>query len=141
MLSRPLRMLKRGLVISLLVLLLCPLNSRAQDICFDDATAGRMVVALEQARISDSQLEAFNGSSQELIQQKEILQGTIKLLQDQIATYKSMQEMTAKMDDMKDKACAEQVKAATPTFTQNMGKYSTGAIVGAILTALAILAL
>lgn len=98
-------------------------------------------MALEQAKLSDSQLEALNGSSQELIQQKEILQGTIKLLQDQIATYKSMSEMTAKMDDMKDAACKEQVKAATPTFMQKLQSNFLAGGIGAVLTAVVILLL
>lgn len=125
----------------LLAILLWPLNSFAQGVCFDDMTAGRIVVALEQAKIAEGQIEALNGSSSELIQQKEILQGTIRLLQDQIATYKSMSEMNQKMGDMKDKACQEQIKAAAPTFMDNLTKYLSGAGIGAILTAVVILLL
>lgn len=131
--SHPLQMLKRGLVLSLLVLLLCPLNSRAQDICFDDATAARMIVTLEQAKISEQQLQAQAGGNAELQTQVDILRGTIKLYEDQIAVYKNMATMNQQMSDMKDKACAEQVKAATPTWGQNMQKYLTGAGVMGVL--------
>jgi hypothetical protein len=122
-------------------LLLFPSNSQAQNVCFDDKTAGAMVVALEKAKIAEEQLATQAGGNIELQNQVDILRGTIKLYEDQIVVYKNMSEMNTKMGDMKDKACAEQVKAVTPTFTQNMGKYSLGAVVGAILTGIALLVL
>lgn len=133
--------MRYGIVLLFSGMLLWPSNSFAQGVCFDDDTAGRMVVALEQARISEGQIEALNGSSQELIQQKEILQSTVKLLQDQIVVYKNMADMNAKMSDMKDKACEAQVKSATPTFMDNLTKYLAGVGVGGILAGIAILLL
>lgn len=100
-----------------------------------------MVVALEKAKIAEEQLSAQAGGNAELQNQVDILRGTIKLYEDQILVYKNMQDMNTKMGDMKDKACVEQVKAATPTVSQNMGKYSLGAVIGAILTGIAILVL
>jgi hypothetical protein len=122
-------------------ILLWPLSSYAQGVCFDDETAGRMVVALEQAKFTEEQLAASNGQSAELIQQKEILQSTIKLLQDQIATYKSMQEMSTKMGEMQDKACKEQIKAATPTFMQRLQQNFLAGGIGAAIAAVVILLL
>jgi hypothetical protein len=100
-----------------------------------------MVVALEQAKFTEEQLAASNGQSAELIQQKEILQSTIKLLQDQIATYKSMQEMSTKMGEMQDKACKEQIKAATPTFMQRLQQNFLAGGIGAAIAAVVILLL
>lgn len=122
-------------------LFLYPTNSFAQGVCFDDAMAGQMVVALEQARITEEQLAAQADGNAELQTQVNILRETIKLMEDQIVVYKNMAEMNAKMSDMKDKACIEQVKAAKPTFMQNMTKYLTGAGVTAILGGLAIILL
>ncbi len=100
-----------------------------------------MVVALDQAKIAEQQLVVAVGSEAELLQQKEILAGTVKLLQDQIAIYKNMQEMQAKFSDAKDKACDAAVKAATPTFWDNMTKYLVGGGIGAVLAVVAILLL
>jgi hypothetical protein len=98
-----------------------------------------MVVALERARISEAQLQAQAGGNSELQVQVDILRGTIKLYEDQIAVYKSMAEMNSKLSDMKDKACEAQVKAATPTFMENMTKYLTGAGVMGVLGVLILL--
>lgn len=84
------------------------------------------MVALEQAKLTEEQLVAQAGENAELQIQVEILQGTIKLMQEQIAVYRNMSEMNQKMSDMKDKVCEEQVKAAKPTFGQNMTKYLAG---------------
>jgi hypothetical protein len=100
-----------------------------------------MVVALEQAKIAEAQLSTQAGGNAELQTQVDILRGTIKLYEDQIVVYKNMSEMNTKMSDMKDKACEAQVKAATPTFTQNMTKYLTGVGIGGVLAGLAILLL
>ena len=98
-------------------------------------------MSLEQAKITEEQLSIQAASNAELQSQVDILKGTIKLMEDQIAVYKNMVEMNAKMSDMKDKACIEQVKAAKPTFSQNLGKYFTGAGIGGILTAIVIILL
>jgi hypothetical protein len=130
-------------VIALLlsVILLCPLSSFAQDACFDDATAGRMVVALEQAKIAEQQLSVAAGSNAELQQQAEILKGTIKLMQDQIDIYKNMVDMQNKMADAKDKLFEQQLKAATPTFMDKVKNNIVAGGVGAVLAVVAILLL
>lgn len=92
-----------------------------------------MVVALEQAKIAEQQLSVQAGSNTELQAQVDILKGTIKLLEDQIAIHKSMSETLKAMGDTKDKLCAEQIKAATPTFMDNVKTYTFGAGIGAAL--------
>jgi hypothetical protein len=93
-----------------------------------------MLVALEKAKLSEQQLSVQANANAELQMQLEILRDTIKLYEEQIAVYKSMADMNNRMGDMKDKACADQVKAATPTFIDNLGKYSVGGVIGAIIT-------
>lgn len=134
-------MRKLGIALFLLALLLFPSNSFGQSICFDDATASRMVVALEQAKITEQQLSAQSSGSLELQTQIDILRQTISLYQEQIIVYKNMAEMNSKMTEMKDKACVEQIKAATPTFMDNIQKYLTGVGIGGILAGIAILLL
>lgn len=133
--------MKKIIIIVLLILFLCPLNSQAQDICFDDATAGRMVVVLEQAKIAEQQLLISADKDMESQKQIGILQGTIKLLEDRISLHEAMRKTDAAFSDMKDKAFEQQLKAATPTFMQNLGKYFTGAGIGAILTGIVIIIL
>lgn len=123
------------------VILLWPLNSFGQGVCFDDETAGAMVVALEKAKIVEQQLSVQVNGNAELQTQVDILRNTIKLYEDQIAVYKSMSEMNQKMGDMKDKVCQEQIKAATPTFMDNMGKYLTGAGIMGVLGLIGIILL
>ncbi len=134
-------MLKPGIVLLLLALFLCPLNSQAQDICFDDATASRMVVALEQAKIAEQQLTLAATGNTELQQQSDILKGTVRLLEDQITVYKNMIDMQNKMAEAKDKAFEQQLKAATPTFMQKLQQNFLAGGIGAILAAVGILLL
>jgi hypothetical protein len=119
-------------------ILLFPSSSAAQGVCFDDKTAGDMVVALEQAKISEQQLEVSAGTNAELLQQKEILKETIKLREDQIAVYKNMVEMLNALSAAKDKVCEERVKAASPTF---MDKVKSNVLAGGVGAALAVLAI
>jgi hypothetical protein len=100
-----------------------------------------MVVALEKAKIAEQQLEVSASTNAELLQQKEILKETIRLREDQITVYKNMVEMQNTLSATKDKVCEERVKAATPTFMDNMGKYAIGGGVGAVLLGLALLLL
>ena len=103
---------------------------------------------MEQAKITEQQLSVAGDKDANLRQQTEILRGTIKLYEEQIAAYKdqtvifkNMIDMQNKMSDMKDKACEAQVKAATPTFWDNMTKYIVGAAGGAGILGVLLLAL
>ncbi len=68
-----------------------------------------------------------------MLAQVDILKGTIKLMQDQIEVYKSMGETMKAMGETKDKLCAEQIKAATPTFWDNVKSNVLAGGVGAAL--------
>ncbi len=120
---------------------LCPLNSFAQDICFDENTAGRMVVALEQAKIAEQQLTVAANGNTELQQQLGIVKGTVKLLEEQITLYKNMIDMQNKMSEAKDKAFEQQLKVVTPTFMDKIKSNFLAGGIGAILMAVGILLL
>jgi hypothetical protein len=125
--------MKKIILIMTFIILLWPSNSLGQGVCFDDTVAGQMVVALEQAKITEQQLTIQAQGNVELQGQIDIFRGTIKLYEEQIIIYKNMVDMNAKIGEAKDKACQEQIKAASPTFMQNIGKYFTGVGIGAIL--------
>jgi hypothetical protein len=123
----------------LLILFLPPLASAESDTSASPpAIASDILVKLEQAKYAEQQLAVAAEKDANLRQQADILRGTIKLYEEQIAAYKdqgvifkNMIDMQNKMSDMKDKACDERVKAATPTFWDNMTKYIVGAAGGA----------
>ena len=139
--SHRLRTLSCVLGLLLWAILLFPSNSAAQGVCFDDKVAGEIVMALERAKISERQLDVAAAGNAELLQQKEILKGTVKLLESQIVIYKNMIEMQEKTGTIKDKVCDDRVKAATPTFWENLQKYLVGGGVGAALLGLVLIAL
>jgi hypothetical protein len=130
-----------ALLLLAILLLLWPLNSFAQGVAFDDATAGQIVVALEKAKITEQQLSLEAESNAELREQVDILKGTIKLMEDQIVVYRNLAEMNKQMSEAKDKACQEAIKAAKPTFWENAQKYLVGIGIGGILAGVAILIL
>lgn len=123
-----------------IIILLWPLSSFAQ-VAFDDGTAGKMVVALEQARITEQQLEVGAKENAELQGQLDILKGTIKLMEEQAVVYQNLIAMNKQMSDAKDKACQDAVKAASPTWWDNMSKYLAGMGVGGLLVGGVILVL
>jgi flagellar capping protein FliD len=105
-----------------------------------------MIVYLEQCKISESQLAAYEKGNAELQLQIETLKNTIKAMDELVKlqkekedTYKNLLEMERTMAKAKDKACQEQIEAAEPTFLQEVGKYSTGGIIGAIIVGIIIL--
>ena len=119
----------------LLGILLClPSNSAAQNVCWDSTTAGKMVMALEQRNYCEQQLLVKNDAEAELQKQLDIKTGTIKLLEEQIVIYKSMVEMQNKLSETKDKLHADELKAAKPTFWDNLGKIGIGIGIGMVLT-------
>lgn len=122
-------------------ILLCPLNSFAQDICFYESVASRIIVALEQAKITEQQLTVASGINVELQQQLEILRTSVKLLEDQIVVYKNMDEMKAQMSAAKDDLFKEQLKAAQPSFMDKAKSNVLAGGVGALLAVVVILLL
>jgi hypothetical protein len=134
-------MLSFSIALTLSAILLCPLNSFAQDICFSESIAIRMVVALEQAKIAEQQLTVASGINAELQQQLEILKTSVKLLEDQIVVYKNMDEMKAQMSAAKDDLFKEQLKAAQPSFMDKVKSNVLAGGVGALLAVVVILLL
>lgn len=124
----------------LLIALLFPQSSSAEEICFDEGTAGKIVVDLERAKIAEQQLVVAAEGSEELKQQLTILKGTIQLLQDQIEVYKQIDEVSKNMIEMKnqisvakDQIWKQQVDAAKPSFFDNAKIFLGGIGVGALV--------
>lgn len=139
----------------------------AQDISVspqdtNDNVAAKMLVALEQRATLVQMMENGEGSQGELRKQLawkdeeiahieeisklkdekiQLYQEREKLYQEKEKVYQEKDKTNQSLSDMKDKACTEQIKAATPTFMDNMTKYFTGAGVGGALAVIAIILL
>ena len=98
-------------------------------------------MALEQARYTEQQLTVVVDGNAELQKQLDISRATVKLLEDQIAAYKTYQDTLKSLGEAKDKACQEEIKAATPTFWDNIQKYFVGAGIGGLLVGIGVLLL
>lgn len=96
---------------------------------------------MEQARFTEQQLVVMAEQNGELQKQLDIVKATVKLLEEQIIAYKTYQETLKALSDAKDEACKEQIKAATPTFWQNLQKYFVGVGIGGLLVGIGVLLL
>ncbi len=134
-------MLTSVLALLLLAFHLCPQSSTAQEVCFSKDVAGQMLVTLEKAQVCEEQITAYGNSNAELQTQINLLKENVKLLQDQAAIYKSMVDMKDRFADTQAKICEQQIKAATPSFWDNMQKYFVGVGIGAVLAGIGILIL
>lgn len=134
-------MLSCGIVLLLSAFLLCPASSAAQETCFADDVAGRMVVALERAKILEQQVAVSQGGNAELQQQIDILKGTVQLLEDQVRIYRNMAAMQEQMATVKERLCDEEIKAARPTLMHQVGTHGVAFGLGAILAGLFVLLL
>jgi len=95
----------KGLVIRLLIsffILFIPLSGFSKNqsepiICFSEKTAKRMVVEIEQCRITNKQIEALIKENQELMKQIQYLKAVIELQKKQLQiskeTIKNLQEI------------------------------------------------
>ena len=135
------------IVLLLLVSLLFPIASAAQELSVSEqATANRLLVTLEQCEKTEKQLVAYENGNVELQNQITIIKSTIQNLQELVSlqkdkeeVYKNLLEMERKMAETKEKVYQEQLKAAKPTFIQEVGKYSTGGVLGAVILGLILL--
>ena len=130
---------KLVIVLLLLGTLLYPSSSFAQQsVCFDEKVAGALIVAIEQKTYCEQQLVVSVAEVSELQKQIDIRKETEKLKDEQIVILKNLIETNKKLDEAKDKLHAEELKAAQPTFMQNLGKFAIGGVVGAVLAVTAI---
>jgi TolA-binding protein len=136
-------------VIMLWVFLLLPWVCVAQDISVSQLdTASRMLIALEQKVYLEKEIAIGDARVAELEEQLKLVNAKIVLLQDiidlqnaKIELYKSKEEVKDKLDAEKDKLHQQELKAAKPSFMDEVRKYATGAVGGAALLGLALLLL
>jgi hypothetical protein len=91
-------------------------------------------VTLERGGFTEKQLPMCIAEKDEIIQQKAILMETLRLKEEQNVILKNLIETQKKFDEAKDKLHAEELKAAKPTFMDNLGKIGIGIGIGIVLT-------
>ena len=130
-----------AIVLLLSAFLFCPPNLRAGEICFSEEVAGRMVVELERNALLKEQLVLQEQMTRELSQQVDSLKEIVRLQKEQIDASNNMIESQKKMAEAQDANCRQLIKAAKPTFLDNVKSNVLAGGVGAVLAVVAILLL
>jgi uncharacterized protein YlxW (UPF0749 family) len=118
----------------LLAFLCFPLNSFAVEACFDEEVAKQMIVAIEKSLVCEKQIVALVAGSVELQRQLDLKEETIKLQAEQIELHKTLSDIQKKVSEAKDQIHKEELKAAKPTFMDNLGKIAIGIGIGIVIT-------
>jgi hypothetical protein len=122
----------------ILFLLLCIGKCAASDdICFDQQTAGNIVVELEKAKIMEKENALLKEGNNELEKQIDLLKQVIELKDKQINVLeKTNKEYDNLLKTQKD-LYGEMIKNSKPSFfskvTDALSFMGLGAIIGAIL--------
>lgn len=100
-----------------ILLLLFALPVFAEDICFDDQTAKKLVVELEECRVIKEQVKLYQETDTNLAEQ-------INLCEEKNTKYNT--QLTLEREN-----CVKEVKAAKPSFTEKAGLFGLGGLTGA----------
>ena len=100
-----------------------------------------MVVELERNALLKEQLVLQEQMTRELSQQVESLKEIVRLQKEQIEASTNMIESQKKLAEAQDANCQQLVKAAKPTFMENVKSNVLAGGVGAVLAVVAIILL
>ena len=100
-----------------------------------------MVVELERNALLKEQLVLQEQMTRELSQQVDSLKEIVRLQKEQIDASNNMIESQKKMAEAQDANCRQLLKAAKPTFLDNVKSNVLAGGVGAVLAVVAILLL
>lgn len=113
----------------------------AQNICFDEATASRMVVELEKIPNLQQQLIIQEQITMELTVQRDTLIETVKLQKEQVVLCNDALKAHEQLAKVSDENCKKQIEAAKPSFWHRLGTHMGALGVGAIIAAVLVLIL
>ena len=107
----------------------------ANDICFTESDASKIVVELEKGRICEQEVIQYESSVRELSIQIESLKTQVDTMSKKFDETLKQLEAERKIADEKDKARLEEIKTAgKPQWTMLFGGFGAGAIlVGALV--------
>lgn len=120
-------------LITALMLWATPLQ--ANDVCFTEADASKIVVELERGRICEQQVAQYEVSVKELSVQIESLKTQVETMSKKFDETMKQLDTERKIADEKDKARLEEIKTAgKPQWTMLFGGFGAGALlIGALV--------
>ena len=107
----------------------------ANDICFTESDASKIVVELEKGRICEQEVIQYESSVKELSVQIESLKTQVESMNKKFDETVKLLESERKISEEKDKARLEEIRqAGKPQWMMLFGGFSAGAIlVGALV--------
>ena len=107
----------------------------ANDVCFSEADASKIVVEIERGRICEQQVDQYEVSVKELSVQIESLKIQVDTMSKKFDETMKQLESERKIADEKDKARIEEIKTAgKPQWTMLFGGFGAGALlIGALV--------
>lgn len=107
----------------------------ANDVCFSEADASKIVVELERGRFCEQQVVQYEVSVKELSIQIESLKNQVETMSNKFDETMKQLETERKIASEKDKARLEEIKTAgKPQWTMLFGGFGAGALlVGALI--------
>ena len=127
---------RRLILLSLITaLMLWVTPSQANDVCFTEADASKIVVELEKGRICEQQVVQYEVSVKELSVQIESLKTQVETMSNKFDETMKQLETERKIASEKDKARLEEIKTAgKPQWTMLCGGFGAGALlIGALV--------
>ena len=110
-------------------------NQNEPIICFSEETAKKMVVEIEQCRITNKQIEALIKENQELMKQIQYLKAVIELQKKQLQISKETIENLQKIIDYQNKAYKKLYKKTIfDKIKENSLFLSLGLLIGIAIT-------
>ena len=119
----------------LLVSIIWATPLQANDVCFSEADAGKIVVELERGRFCEQEVVQYEVSVKELSIQIESLKTQVESMNKKFDETVKLLESERKISEEKDKARLEEIRqAGKPQWMMLFGGFSAGAIlVGALV--------
>jgi peptidoglycan hydrolase CwlO-like protein len=126
---------RRILLSLLLVSIIWVTPSQANEVCFTEADASKIVVELEKGRICEQQVVQYEVSVKELSIQIESLKTQVETMSNKFDETMKQLETERKIASEKDKARLEEIKTAgKPQWTMLFGGFGAGALlIGALV--------
>ena len=127
---------RRLILLSLITaLMLWVTPSQANEVCFTESDASKIVVELEKGRICEQQVVQYEVSVKELSIQIESLKTQVETMSKKFDETMKQLESERKIASEKDKARLEEIKTAgKPQWTMLFGGFGAGALlIGALV--------
>ena len=127
---------RRRILLSLITaLMLWATPLLANEVCFTESDASKIVVELEKGRICEQQVVQYEVSVKELSVQIESLKTQVETMSKKFDETMKQLETERKIASEKDKARLEEIKTAgKPQWTMLFGGFGAGALlIGALV--------